>query len=91
MPRTGLTAAEIKKKACDATVVKMREEGFEKVRLTDIAKGSNVIVTRVLPDGTKKTFTVDVESIIRGKDSSAQAHSLLLEPGDIVYVPERII
>jgi polysaccharide export outer membrane protein len=59
--------------------------------LTDIAKGSNVIVTRVLPDGTKKTFTVDVESIIRGKDSSAQAHSLLLEPGDIVYVPERII
>ena len=59
--------------------------------LTDIAKGTSVIVTRVLPDGTKKTFTVDVESIIRGKNTSGQTHSLLLEPGDIVYVPERII
>ncbi|HWA84714.1 MAG TPA: polysaccharide biosynthesis/export family protein [Opitutus sp.] len=59
--------------------------------LTDIAKGSSVIVTRVLPDGTKKTYTVDVESIIRGKNTSSQAHSLLLEAGDIVYVPERII
>lgn len=59
--------------------------------LTDIAKGTNVVVTRVLPDGSKKTFTVDVESIIRGKNTTKETHSLLLEPGDIVYVPERII
>lgn len=59
--------------------------------LTDIAKGSSVIVTRVLADGTKKTFNVDVESIIRGKGDKGQTNSLLLEPGDIVYVPERII
>lgn len=38
MPRTGLTAAEIKEKAVDATVVTMRREGFDKVRLTEIAK-----------------------------------------------------
>src|SRR5579871_4913538 len=38
MPRTGLTPAEIKTKAIDATRVKMRQEGFDKVRLTDIAK-----------------------------------------------------
>jgi len=38
MPRTGLTPEDIKEKAIDATVVKMREVGFEKVRLTDIAK-----------------------------------------------------
>lgn len=38
MPRTGLTAAEIKEKAIDLTVDKMREAGFDKVRLTDIAK-----------------------------------------------------
>src|SRR5687768_8561397 len=38
MPRTGLSAAEIKKKAIDATMVRMREEGFDKVKLTDIAK-----------------------------------------------------
>lgn len=38
MPRTGLTATEIKDKAIDATMVKMRKDGFDKVRLTDIAK-----------------------------------------------------
>lgn len=38
MPRTGLTAEQIKEKAIEATLTKMREVGFEKVRLTDIAK-----------------------------------------------------
>ncbi len=38
MPRTGLTAAEIRDKAIAVTAVKMREHGFDKVRLTDIAK-----------------------------------------------------
>jgi AcrR family transcriptional regulator len=38
MPRTGLTALEIRNKAVDATMVKMRQVGFDKVRLTDVAK-----------------------------------------------------
>lgn len=38
MARTGLTADEIRDKAIDATLARMREVGFEKVRLTDIAK-----------------------------------------------------
>jgi AcrR family transcriptional regulator len=38
MPRTGLTAHEIKTKAVDATMAKMRQVGFDKVRLTDVAK-----------------------------------------------------
>jgi AcrR family transcriptional regulator len=38
MPRTGLTAEDIKEKAIDSTLARMREVGFEKVRLTDIAK-----------------------------------------------------
>lgn len=38
MPRTGLTATEIKTKAVEAAMVQMRQEGFDKVRLTDIAK-----------------------------------------------------
>src|SRR3978361_921238 len=33
--------------------------------IPDIGKGSAVSVTRILPDGTKKTFTVDVDSIIK--------------------------
>lgn len=38
MPRTGLSAEQIREKAIEATVSKIREVGFEKVRLTDIAK-----------------------------------------------------
>lgn len=38
MPRTGLTAEDITEKAIDAALAKMREVGFEKVRLTDIAR-----------------------------------------------------
>jgi polysaccharide export outer membrane protein len=65
----------------------MRAGGF-----TDVAKGSAVTVTRVLPDGTKKVFTVDVDSQIKGKDHNKAADdTLLLEPGDIIYVPERLI
>lgn len=60
--------------------------------LTDIAKGSNVIVTRTSPDGKTVTITVDVDSLIRGRKSSNRDNSaILLEPGDVVYVPERII
>lgn len=60
--------------------------------LTDIAKGYDVIVTRVLPDGTKTTFHVDVDSIIRGKKASGPATPPLeLQAGDIVFVPERVI
>jgi polysaccharide export outer membrane protein len=60
--------------------------------LTDIAKGSSVVVTRINAEGKKVTYTIDVESVIRGKKASnAENSSLPLEPGDIVYVPERII
>lgn len=60
--------------------------------LTDIAKGTAVVVTRITPEGKKLTFVVDVDSAIRGKKGDANDNSaLLLEPGDIVYVPERII
>lgn len=58
---------------------------------TDIAKGTAVTVTRITADGQKSVTTVDVDSYIRGKKSSNNAPAPLLEPGDIVYVPERII
>jgi len=60
--------------------------------LTDIAKGSAVVITRTSPDGKRTTITVDVDSLIRGRKSSNPNNSaVLLEPGDVVYVPERII
>jgi len=60
--------------------------------LTDIAKGTAVTITRTSPDGQKTTYSVDVESIIKGKKpANPNDSSLQLQPGDIVYVPESII
>lgn len=59
---------------------------------TDTAKGTEVRVTRIDPDGKVKTFVVDVDSLIKGKNKAkSEDDSLLLMPGDIIYVPERII
>jgi len=61
---------------------------------TDTAQGTAVRVTRILPDGSTKVLTIDVESLIKGKGNvktNGEDSSLLLEPDDIVYVPERII
>lgn len=71
------------------TVVELvtRAGGF-----TDIGKGTEVRVTRIGPDGRETNFTVDVESVIRGRGRSrVEDNSILLEAGDIVYVPERFI
>ncbi len=59
---------------------------------TDTAKGTAVNITRIKADGKKQVFTIDVESLIKGKDkANIGDNSLMLQPGDIVYVPERII
>jgi polysaccharide export outer membrane protein len=58
--------------------------------ITDIGKGSAVSVTRTLPDGTRKVFTIDVDSIIKGKKDN-KTEDFLLQAGDNVYVPERLI
>jgi len=59
---------------------------------TDSAKGTEVRVTRVSPDGAVKVFVVDVDSLIKGKGrAKSEDDSLLLAPGDIIYVPERMI
>ncbi len=59
---------------------------------TDTAKGTAVNVTRVSPEGKKQVFSIDVDSLLKGKDrANINDNSLMLEPGDIVFVPERII
>jgi AcrR family transcriptional regulator len=42
MPRTGLTPEEIKQKAIACAIVRMRRQGFDKVRLSDIARDLGV-------------------------------------------------
>ncbi len=59
--------------------------------LSDIARGNGVTVTRTMPDGTKQVTTVDVASILKGRQSSTSADSsMLLLPDDIVYVPMKL-
>ncbi|HEX2852531.1 MAG TPA: polysaccharide biosynthesis/export family protein [Opitutaceae bacterium] len=59
---------------------------------TDSAKGTEVKITRVYPDGSKKVFEVDVESLMKGRDKAKAGDSdFILEPNDLVFVPERII
>jgi polysaccharide biosynthesis/export protein len=57
---------------------------------TDIGKGSDVRITHA--SGGNQVEHVDVQGIITGKSKlKPDDESLLLLPGDIVYVPEKII
>lgn len=60
--------------------------------LTETARGSAVRVARTMPDGSTKYFTLDVESALkaRGNANSADA-AFVVEPDDIVFVPEKFI
>lgn len=69
----------------------IKELIFKAGGFSDTAKGSAVRVTRTMPDGSLKVFTLDVESAIKGRSSStAQDAAFVMEPDDIVYVPEKI-
>jgi AcrR family transcriptional regulator len=87
MPRTGLSSEEIKGKAIEATLVKMREVGFEKVRLTDIAKElgvSHAMLYSDLLDAVSERWLLrldeKLESICRQpKDPGEKIHDWALE------------
>ena len=65
-----------------------RAGGFD-----DTAKGDSVRVTRILPDGSTQVQTFDVKKLMQGKSGKARnpAAEFLLQPNDIVFVPQRII
>jgi polysaccharide export outer membrane protein len=65
---------------------------FKAGGFTDTARSSAVKVTRNMPDGTQKYFILDVESGIKGRaNSNSKDASFVLEPDDVVYVPEKLI
>ncbi len=65
---------------------------FKAGGFTDTARSSAVKVTRTLPDGTQQYFILDVESGIKGRaNANTKEASFVLEPDDVVYVPEKII
>lgn len=64
---------------------------FKANGLAETARSSAVRVERTLPDGTKKQFTLDIEAAIKAKGRPTGDGSFTMQPGDVVYVEERII
>lgn len=62
MPRTGLSASEIKEKAIEITMDRMREDGFNKVRLTQIAQEIGVSHAALYAHFKDKTALLDAVS-----------------------------
>ncbi len=62
MPRTGLTALEIKEKAITTTMARMRADGFDSVRLTDIAKELGLSHAALYSHFKDKTALLDAVS-----------------------------
>ena len=50
--------------------------------------GDGVRVTRKDERGAEQAFVVNVEKMIEGKAGSREP--FMLQPGDVVYVPERV-
>jgi AcrR family transcriptional regulator len=62
MPRTGLSPQQVREKAIDLTIKEMRRVGFEKVRLTDIAKKMGVSHAALYTHFQDKTALLDAVS-----------------------------
>lgn len=56
--------------------------------LTRIAKGDAVRVTRKDENGGERSYTINIEKLIEGR--AAPGDAFLLQPGDVVFVPERV-
>jgi len=70
------------------TVFTARDAIMKARGLTDTAKGKSVRVSRTLPDGTNQVFEIDVASVLRGDKTESQP--IPLQPGDRIFVPEKI-
>lgn len=55
---------------------------------TRIGKSDGVRVTRKGADANEQSFTVNVEKLIGGRADAGEAFTL--QPGDVVFVPERV-
>ena len=93
MPKTGLTAVQIRDKAINVTIVQMRRYGFEKVRLVDIAKDLGVSHAALyihfadkaaLLDAVSERWLKSLEAALervcqKNKDPIAQIHEWFLK------------
>ena len=82
MPRTGLTASEIRQKAIDATMARMREDGFDKVRLTDIARELGLSHAALYAHFADRTALLDAvsEQWLSAIDTSRTGFGIVRDP-----------
>src|SRR5476651_152134 len=74
------------------TTMTIKELVLKAGGFTETASGSKVRVSRTMPDGTTRIFTLNVDAVLKGRDTGKSAdNNFVLEPDDIVYVPEKII
>jgi protein involved in polysaccharide export with SLBB domain len=57
---------------------------------TNIARSREVRVTRTSRDGQEELLTVNVDQMLTGRGAGS-APPFLVEPGDIIFVPERFL
>lgn len=70
----------------------IKELIFKAGGFQDTAAGTRVRITRTMPDGKNVIFEKNVHSAIVGRNNTAiNDAEFLLEPDDVVYVPEKII
>ena len=55
-----------------------------------IAKADAVRITRTAADGTETTQVIDAEAVVNGRDPDIPEAFLILLPGDVIFVPERL-
>lgn len=92
MPKTGLSSSEIKEKAIDLTIDRMRQYGFEKVRLVDVAKELGVSHVALyshfrdkaaLLDAVSERWLTEIDKNLeaickKSKDPAEKIHSWML-------------
>lgn len=72
----------------DTTSLSVVEAIADAGGLSRIAKGDGVRVTRRDAAGVEQTFTINVDKMVEGRGATGEV--FYLQPGDIVFVPERV-
>ncbi|MEX2043847.1 MAG: polysaccharide biosynthesis/export family protein [Opitutus sp.] len=65
---------------------------FKAGGFSETARANAVRVTRTMPDGSLKVHDLDVDSAIKGRTKSTTGDAaFVLQPDDVIWVPERMI
>lgn len=84
MPRTGFTAEELRARALDATLAQMRRHGFERVRLSDVARELGISHAALYAHFDSKAALLDAVTERWLADEDAKLWKICASPGEPV-------